>query len=265
MDQTTVNCFRAEGCPFGMRQIGSDSIPQLAEFLKRQKNPQAVRILTWLRAYGVKYPFCVFYSLSDGVDIVGAAVVRGSSVIGYLTQDSLVFASFCQTIAATEISVNRTISLQQKYQQRSGRIFYYSQSPQLAAVRLQTGKYQVCYQILKEAFPSFSTPFDEWYCEICHMVRHQEGMLLQNNQQATFFLTGLSSPLAVGQHLAVRPSEQRNGIGKELLQAAAAYCFGRNQKICCYSKNAASDLFYRSVGWLEQGKWYEYQQKGDSI
>lgn len=246
-----------------MKLVDDINSPKFEKFLEEQAHPQAIRILTNLRAYGTGYSFCLFYYILEDENIIGGALVSGNSIIGYLLKASSEFVLFCRSFNIENISANIELPQLEEYNKKHGRIFC-SPIPSLKTTLdvVDEDRYFVCYKILKESFSSLSVSFDEWYCDTCHMVRHGEGKLFSFDDKAMIFLSGLSSSIVVGSLLSVLPKYRKNGIGRRLLYIAAEKVGKNGQTLCCYSKNSDSDKFYLSVGWLEKGCWYEYKKKG---
>lgn len=246
-----------------MKLVDEINRPKFEKFLEEQAHPQAVRILTNLRAYGTGYSFCLFYYILEDENIIGGALVSGNSIIGYLLKASWEFVLFCRSFNIENISVNVELPQLEEYDKKQGLIFY-SPIPSFKTTLdiVDEDRYFVCYKILKESFSSLSVSFDEWYCDSCHMVRHGEGKLFSFDDKAMIFLSGLSSSVVVGSLLSVLPKYRKKGIGRRLLYIAAEKVGKKGKTLCCYSKNSDIDEFYRSVGWLENGCWYEYKRKG---
>lgn len=174
------------------------------------------KIKALARGYGFEYPFLRFFR-NENNTVIGA--YYGSAVIcGTMDEEIL---HFCLSSGYGEILFPKTAKLPEGITaQRLNIMEYKGNSEKSGTSPLSTDTpYSAVYDILKEGF---DIPFDDWYTDTCHNVRHgiSEVFTLENaaTAQKMFTIDGITLVSLV----AVKEEARKCGTGSRLIKAVSA-------------------------------------------
>lgn len=174
------------------------------------------KIKALAQAYGFEYSFLRFFR-NESDTVIGA--YYGSAVIcGTMDEETL---QFCISSGYGEILFPKTADMPEGITtQRLNIMEYKDNSRNCGFAHIATDSpYSSVYDILKEGF---DIPFDDWYTDACHNVRHgiSEVFTLENNAtaQKMFTIDGITLISMV----AVKKKARKNGTGSRLIQAVSA-------------------------------------------
>ncbi len=166
------------------------------------------------QAYGFEYSFLRFFR-NENNTVIGA--YYGSAVICGKADEEIL--QFCIASGFGEI-LFRGISDLPLPSQRLNIMEYKGNPRNCGFVHIATDSpYSAVYDILKEGF---DIPFDDWYTDACHNVRHgiSEVFTLENKAtaQKMFTIDGITLISMV----AVKKEARKNGTGSRFIQAVSA-------------------------------------------
>lgn len=213
------------------------------------------RIYAYYAAYGTRYDFCSFYD-GDGM----LAMYYGGELYAYCGNgfsDSDTLLCFASTLGCT--AVLSDIRLCSESEDLSLMTARTKEIAQFGSAGL-TEDYKSVFGILKSGFQLTDRHFDDWYTDICHLVRHGISKLALTKSDGV--------PVACGaalygydnncylSHIAVRQDMQKKGFGKAVVCGIAALSAKEyeNTTVLCRDEICG---FYRKIGFDKQKTVFE--------
>lgn len=232
------------------------------QLLQREaEHPQLAKIQALLKVYGTEYDFCRFYRQNlDENDTAYMCKLDDSGVLWVGEHSNIQeWTDFIGMAGLSEISVagKNGFELQNNdtaYTCQSGNIFVKlsSRSPADIEKEKTTSLSQV-FQVISRCFPNLTQKqFDGWYCDISHRIRHGvcKVFLPPGVCGGRFELRTDRNHLTV-----LRVAEHRgHGVGSQLIKIIESVYSG--QKLVVFSKDEASDDFYRKNRFLPAERWF---------
>lgn len=235
-----------------------------SDFPSTAHNECLVRIWGLRRTYGLNAPFIQYFSDGEGGLMYlmgGVAVLHLADLTeewkAFLTMNPDIMKIHCdEAIGNSLISTN----------QWSGRVgdvmMYTGDSPSFADESVcHTPYLPLVYDLLKDHFPGIS-PFEYWYPDVSHRVRHGHchiSVIKQAEQVVSTAMTVAETEDAVvlGQ-IATHPDYRRQGLAGKCIKSTISQCKGKLLYILPLNENAQK--LYKKLGFVTCGGWAELER-----
>ena len=233
------------------------------QLLQREaEHPQLAKIQALLKAYGTEYDFCRFYRQNlDENDTAYMCKLDDSGVLWVGEHSNIQeWTDFIGMAGLSEISVagKNGFELQNNdtaYTCQSGNIFVKlsSRSPADIEKEKTTSLSQV-FEVVSRCFPNLTQKqFDGWYCDISHRIRHGVCKAFLHRESAAAVVLSYGQTAIISQ-FCVLPEYRGHGVGSQLIKIIESVYSG--QKLVVFSKDEASDDFYRKNDFLPAERWF---------
>lgn len=235
-----------------------------SDFPASADNECLVRILGLRETYGAEVPFIQYFSdgegglmsLMDGVAVLHLPVFSDEWGV-FLTMHPDVSAIHCEnTIGQALCSTN----------QWSGRVGdamrYAGEMPvEVDESVCETPYLPKVYDLLKEHFPGIS-PFDCWYPDVSHRVRHHNchiSVVMDGENVVSTAMTVAETDTAVvlGQ-IATHPDFRRRGLAGKCIKSTIFRC--KDKSLYILPLNINAQRLYEKLGFVTCGGWAELER-----
>ena len=206
--------------------------------------PLSIRMASFWEAYGGDYPFARFWRVGESGAL---SLVDGAATVVAGDSDREELTSFLALIGAQSV-------LSDVADFGGRRLPVYRKAVTGQGSALATPAYEAAYRLLGTAFPLPDWP--AWYTDVCHRVRHDTALLVQEERGVLCAARQGSGLLLTG--LAVAPDHRRQGIASRLLRAA---CVDGIRELYAIVDDPAAAQFYEHNGFSPCGEVY-YSERG---
>lgn len=215
------------------------------------KSALGARVASFMYAYGFGFGFTRFWEQrsSSGERALIASVDGNVTVAGEVC-DADELTRFLRAIGYANVMSDVPLGLE------NGRKFdVYSlecDGADKAHEPHEPPDYRAAYAALASEFDM--PPFDVWYVDICHRVRHSTAVIEQLSGGVAVAAGFEGERLITG--IAVPEADRRSGIGRELIHLLAENNGCR--RLYAAVKTEAAAEFYRSCGFEKTAEIFEY-------
>lgn len=237
-------------------RVSPDEISALLNACK--DSAMGCRVASNLLAYGVEQPFAPFY-LSDA----GAVSILDGLAICHLTGegDREELASFMRMnpqVSAVLYDGALPFPVKEEGAVMSCLRKRPFPSPGVEDTQDYHGVYRVLCGVpwMKQSLP----PFDVWYVDVCHKVRHgiasMKAVVQDGAMVSVGMITGQSEDMGIIGGVATRENCRGRGFGSRLVCALTEELLHQGKKACLFRRQGENEAFYRSLGYETIGQWY---------
>lgn len=211
-----------------------------------------------LSAYGLKETFAPFYT--DGQTVLsvldGNAVLCGDMVSPDEWAD---FLRICPDIQIVNMSFSQAVDMGERWQLPVTKkpVMQLQQRLPLPQIPLTNPSPRELYPLLQEVFGDSMPPFDNWYVDISHKMRHglcRTIAVIKDGKPISCAMTvALSDKTAVIGAVATAPSHRRQGLAAQCLSGLVAdlRVDNPNRQILISPKNIYAQQLYADLGFTE--------------
>lgn len=207
--------------------------------------PLSIRIGSFLDAYGTAFPFARFWR-TDGDGFL--SVVDGAATVLVGQSDVEEIRLFLSMLGVSSVMSDAPLF---DDRQRSLSVFCRIVEP--VSMPFQDPDYESAYRVLSQAFSM--PPFDVWYADVCHRVRHGTAVVSVAPWAAFFAARHADALLLTG--IAVDTDHRRQGLASRLLESA--YRCGVTSVYAIAEDDCAASFYHRN-GFTVQGQIYYYEE-----
>lgn len=235
-----------------------------SDFPQKATNEALVRICGLRLAYGPEAPFIRYYT--DGEGALLAVMDRvGIFHAADLTDEWRAFLSMNPDISTIHCSEAIGIMLMESglWQGRVGVAMKYAGvTPCEKDETVCTTPYlPAVYALLEDHFPGIS-PFNCWYPDVSHRVRHKNchiSVVLEGEQVVSTAMTvAETNTAAVLGQVATHPEFRRRGLAGKCVKSTMFLCKDKTLYILPINENAQK--LYEKLGFITDGGWAELQR-----
>ncbi len=237
----------------------------------------SAKIRALLDAYGAGYPFARFYAISSGEQALPEAVLAVSDGAGILCAPEgfapgalAAFLGLQPDIVSllTDLSNAKALRalLPNARPLSSGDVMRCAQMPDVppqpdGTVFHQNERLDRIYPLLQKSFPGFSAPFDAFYADLSHRVRHgvTQAAWLEDRgaPAATASILGRDDTHALLGAVATAPACRGRGYGRYLVSRLTREALQGGRAACLLCKSAAAHRLYTRIGYTVCGQYGE--------
>ncbi len=221
----------------------------------KQRDIFSIRILALLKAYGISYPFAVFY-VQRIDDTITALISRldGDYTISTTPQaDEEELAQFLLVAGYSSIICDSTLSLFPKYDE--GIIMKSDKKIEFSLGDATVDEYPKLMDLYN--FIDYnSQDFKAWYVDISHRIRHSTAKAYTLCKEGVVVSSGILSAIADGYSIlsAVRTENEYRGCGYG--SALVSYiCSDVKGTVYLMRDEGMNEDFYKRLGFEDIGKW----------
>lgn len=234
-------------------------------------SPAYLRINGLYKAYGTKYKFIDFYtSTSNNLFICikenFADIYIGENFNMEEYEDLKVFLYLKCSEIVTEIPLNNSNSID-ILTIDTGNIYTLT-SPIFDRVSfVDIDNYNInisneisdCYDVAKEVFSNAinDNTYSTWYTDLSHRVRHGTSISYTIENIATVIAYAYENGVVLVSYLGTIEEYRNKGYGKYLLNHIIKEL--KATKLILQSQDIKSDEFYEKLGFINDGKYYNYK------
>ena len=207
-----------------------------------------VRVRSFLDSYGTQYDFARFWVQYDGEKQTSLLFLMDEclTVICKKGVDEELLA-FISALGAKSLFCNVQIK-----DLNGTLISVFEKSNNRAKTTPQGFDYKNVYERLSAAFSM--PPFEAWYVDICHRVRHSSAVIFADEYSAGCAAIGGAEALITG--VCVEPQYRRSGFGRRAVDRLTS--LSGCKKIYALSDCEENNRFYLSCGFTRTGKIFQY-------
>ena len=234
------------------------------DFPEIATNEVLVRICGLRLAYGPNASFIHYYSDGEGALLALMDRVGLFHAIS-LTEEWCAFLAMNPDIATIHCSeaVGEALIRSGLWQGRVGPVMKYA-GPLPAAVDAAvctTPSLPKVYDLLRENFPDIA-PFDSWYPDVSHRVRHGNthiSVILEGELVVSTAMTVAETNTAavIGQ-VATHPDFRRRGLAGTCVKSTIFQC--KDKQLYILPVNVYAQKLYESLGFIIDGGWAELER-----
>lgn len=237
-------------------QAGPNEIPTLLRIC--EGSALGCRIASNLLAYGVDQPFAPFY-LSDAGAVSILDGLAACCLAGTEGREELVsFLRMNPQVSAVLFDGGLPLAVREE----GAVMMYQGKEFSPAALVEDTQDYHGVYRVLsgvpwmKRSLP----PFDVWYVDVCHKVRHSiasmKAVVQEDSPVSVGMITGQSRDMGILGGIATKEAYRGRGFGGQLVRALTGELLRQNRKACLFRRQGENEAFYRSLGYENTGQWF---------
>ena len=219
------------------------------------KSALGARVASFMYAYGFGFGFARFWEQrSSSGERALIASVDGNVTVAGEVGDADELARFLHAIGYANVMGDVPLGLENE----RGFDVYSLECDGCAdeaAEPAEPPDYRVAYAALASEFDM--PPFDVWYVDICHRVRHSTAVIEQLSGGVAVAAGFEGEWLITG--IAVPEADRRGGIGRELIHLLAESNGCR--RLYAAVKTEAAAEFYCSCGFEKTAKIFEYGEE----
>lgn len=250
---------------------------RLRAALAAQGTVFSVKIRALLDAYGVGYPFARFYTISSSeqeTPEAAFAVSDGAGILcapeGFAPGALAAFLALQPDIVSLLADLSNAKALHALLPNAralsSGDVMRCTQTPDApplpdGTVFHQNERLDRIYPLLQKSFPGFSAPFDAFYADLSHRVRHAvtRAAWLEAREipAATASILGRDDTLSLLGAVATAPEYRGRGYGRYLVSRLTRETLRDGRAACLLCKSAAAHRLYARIGYTVCGQYGE--------
>ncbi len=220
-----------------------------------------VRIRSQFLAYGPNNDFLRFYEMDDGTlfSVMGDLAVLDANEDACLSEFCL-FVSMSYEICQIHTTVSAAKNIEQFLKCRVERRQILRKNAHFDVFRTaQPVPIQPTYMLLKGIFGEDLPPFDTWYVDVSHRMRHGCLHLVGFEKQNRTISSAMTVAETENEWIigAVATSEdcQHQGLGSGCVLTLAKMGIEAKKIVLISPKNEYADRMYRSIGFEDFGEW----------
>ncbi len=220
----------------------------------------STRICALKQAYGLSVPFIRYYA--DGAGTL-AAVMDGFCVVDcptILTDEWLAFLPVLSDVHTVHTDIQNGNLLVKQYDltAKSGVVMRLDRELPLLAERREQPSLRAVYTLLETIFPPF-VPFDGWYVDASHRVRHglcHIATTQDNGKPISCAMTvAESADAAIIGGVATAPSRRRLGLAQHCINDLLRQL--PQKTVFISPNNTQARAYYERFGFEPCGEWAE--------
>lgn len=230
------------------------------DFYRPVTDLASLRIAALWEAYG-DVPFIRYYTDGEGGLLAVMDGVGFFSVAGDLTEEWIAFLSMVPDLQRLCCSgeVGKTVSVLTRWPCRTSVVLEYKgERPSVGEDICRTPSLPAVYALLQQCFDTLS-PFEAWYPDVSHRVRHDCCMLACKLAEDRVVSTAMTVAQADGHALlgqvATDPAFRCRGYAASCLLDLVGRWQGKHLYIIPANDNAR--ILYEKLGFCPQGTWAE--------
>lgn len=186
------------------------------------------KIRSYIDAYGMRYGFCRFYSVSDGLATGSIMLLNGAAVMGGNMIESDEISDFIKMESPSSIECPRGLASRMKFRDFSMNrrvLFRMESDPDFDEDTFSRGldspvSLQQMFTILNSCFDGLQ--YDLWYTDMSHRMRHEISRPFTYRSCTCASIDLIDSGKAYISGVATMPAERKKGNASGLLKYIAA-------------------------------------------
>ena len=251
--------------------VSAQEAPDFVSAVKKLApcDPFVCRILSLYQTYNPELAFVDYWMTADENGICTGAIARnGSNFILFLTDGSNLdeISSFLRVSGASGILCDGKYSLDYSGRESEGVIMKISEpimvdeeEPGFIVPDIKD-VYDLLVKCAEEGF--MPPPFDEFYVDINHRLRHQSIRMYGIEDNGTLAAVAMtvaeSDNGAVLGAVACDPEYRRMGYASKAVKYTVNCLVNENKTVFLHRSQNANAAFYNKLGFTECGVWREY-------
>lgn len=240
-----------------IRRAVADEIPNGAS------DERCIRIAALQAAYGNNVDFIQYFTDENGSFL---SVMDGVGVLysELLTEEWYLFLLMNPDIRKLHCSgqVGEELLRLGGWQGEGGIVMRYSGDTAAPVAHVCTTPYlPKVYALLEKHFPSVS-PFNYWYPDVSHRIRHQCShiacIVQEDNVVSTAMTVAETGAEAIIGQVVTAPCARRRGFASKCIKSVISQCKGKSLYIL--PMNDGARLLYENLGFVPCGTWFELEK-----
>jgi len=219
----------------------------------------SIRILALMKAYGVSYPFAVFYVqvIDNEITALISRLDSDYTISAKENADDEEIAHFLLVAGYSSILCDSSLSLFSKYNE--GIIMQTDKKMEFSLGDASVDEFPKLMDLYN--FIDYnSQDFKAWYVDISHRIRHSSAKAYTLNKNGEVISSGILSAIYDNYSIlsAVRTEGEYRGMGYG--SALVSYiCGDVNGTVYLMRDEGMNESFYKRLGFCDIGKWRMYR------